>query len=146
MARCEDLMNFIISGRSQLLAEQKWPARFELSHHEIGTGMSDEEVGDFTEKVDLVVLKDYYKAVGSRTQEVVRYLRPEELDQVPDAAYLSRKLVEDGTANQHIINRIIWEREGNNKGWWLGHLGLTHNHLHRGEALTIRGILGIRNP
>ncbi len=79
------------------------------------------------------------------TKEVVRSPRPEELDEVPDSAYLSQKLVADGTAKENIIDFLIWEREGNTKGWWLGHLGLTHNHLHRGEALTIRGLQGIRN-
>jgi uncharacterized damage-inducible protein DinB len=145
MARCEDLMDFIITGRSQVLAQEDWLSRFSLSRHDIGTGMNDEEVGNFTERVDLVALKDYYQAVGQQTQKVVQKLKPEELDEVPDAAYLSSKLVEDGTANQNIVDFLIWEREGNNKGWWLVHLGLTHNHLHRGEALTIRGMQGIRN-
>ena len=145
MARCEDLMSFIVTGQSQVLQEEKWLSRFHLSRHDIGTGMTDEEVGDFTDRVDLHALKEYYNTVGKRTQEVVRSLRPEELDEVPDSAYLSQKLVADGTAKENIIDFLIWEREGNTKGWWLGHLGLTHNHLHRGEALTIRGLQGIRN-
>jgi hypothetical protein len=145
MARCEDLMNFIVSGRPQVLAEKDWLARFDLSRHDIGTGMSDEEVGNFTEIVDLAALKDYYKAVGNLTQTVVRDLKPEDLDEVPDLAYLTQRLVADGTAKNDIIDFLIGERKGNNKGWWLVHLGLTHNHLHRGEALTIRGMQGIQN-
>jgi hypothetical protein len=39
----------------------------------------------------------------------------------------------------------IWEREGQTKGWWLGHLGIGHNQMHRGQALTLRGLHGIRN-
>lgn len=145
MVRCEDLMSFIIAGQSQVLAQEEWLFRFSLSRHDIGTGMTDEEVGDFTDRVDLSVLKDYYQTVGKMTQEVAKGLRPEELDEVPDSAYLSQKLVADGTAKEDIIDLLIWEREGNTKGWCLGHLGLTHNHLHRGEALTIRGLQGIRN-
>jgi hypothetical protein len=145
MARCEDLMNFIVSGRSQLLSEKGWLARFDLSRHDIGTGMNDEEVGDFTERVDPAALKDYYKAVGNLTQTTVRDLKPEDLDEVPDPAYLTQRLVADGTARDDIVDFLIGERKGNNKGWWLVHLGLTHNHLHRGEALTNRGMQGIRN-
>ena len=145
MARCEDMMSFIITGQTQVLAQGDWLSRFDLSGHDIGTGMSDEEVGNFTERVDLAALKDYYKAVGKQTQAMVGGLKPEDLDEVPDSAYLSQKLVADGTAKDHIINFLIWEREGNNNGWWLVHLDLTHNHLHRGEALTIRGLQGIRN-
>jgi hypothetical protein len=145
MARCEDLMGFIVAGQSQVLTQGDWLSRFSLSRHDIGTGMNDEEVGDFTERVDVVALKEYYQAVGRQAQAVVQKLKPEDLDEVPDAAYLSSKLVEDGTANPNIIDFLIWEREGNNKGWWLVHLGLTHNHLHRGEALTNRGMQGIKN-
>lgn len=145
MARCEDLMGFIIAGRRQVLAEADWLSRFNLSRHDIGTGMMDEEVGDFTTRVDNAALQEYYKAVGKTTQEVVRSLRPEDLDEVPDSAYLSRKLVADGTAKENIIDFLIWEREGNTKGWWLGHLGIGHNQLHRGEALTVRGLQGVRN-
>jgi hypothetical protein len=145
MARCEDLMGFILTGHPQVLAEEEWLSRFDLSRHDIGTGMTDEEVGDFTTRVNLTTLKEYYKVVGKRTLEVVKGLRPEDLDEVPDSAYLSQKLVADGTAKENIIDFLIWEREGKNKGFWLGQLGLTHNHLHRGEALTIRGLQGIRN-
>jgi hypothetical protein len=145
MARCEDLMNFIVAGQPQLLSGADWLSRFNLTRHDIGTGMNDEEVGSFTEKVDLSILKGYYRAVGQRTQEMVKTLKPEDLDDVPDSAYLSQKLLADGTAKGNIIDFLIWEREGNVKGWWLVHLGLTHNHLHRGEALTIRGLQGIRN-
>lgn len=145
MARCEDLMDFIVAGQSQVLAQGDWLSRFSLSRHDIGTGMSDEEVDNFTERVDLVALKEYYRAVGQQTHAVVKTLKPEDLDDIPDAAYLSNKLVEDGSASPDIIDFLIWERENNNKGWWLVHLGLTHNHLHRGEALTIRGMQGIRN-
>jgi hypothetical protein len=40
---------------------------------------------------------------------------------------------------------IASEREGWSKGLWLGHMDIGHNQLRRGEALTIRSLLGIRN-
>jgi uncharacterized damage-inducible protein DinB len=144
MARCEDMTSFIIAERRQVLAEGDWLARFNLSRHDIGTGMTDEEVGNFTDEVDLAALKDYYKAVGQRTREVVQSLRPEDLDETPDSRQLRRVLFEDGTLSENIL-WVIDEREGRNKGHWLGASGLTHSNLHRGEALTIRGMQGIRN-
>ncbi|MFQ6026827.1 MAG: DinB family protein [Dehalococcoidia bacterium] len=145
MARCEDLMSFILCARRQVLSEGDWLTRFNLTQHDIGTGMQDEEVGEFTSRVDLELLGDYYSSVGRRTIEVIQGLKSEDLNEVPDSAYLSQALVADGTARENIIDFLIWEREGNTKGWWLGHLGLAHNHLHRGEALTVRGMQGIRN-
>ena len=144
MARCEDIMNVIIADRPQVLSEGAWLSRFNLSQHEIGTGMSDDEVGDFSTVIDLDVLRDYYRAVGENTQAMVRRLSPNELDEVPDSAQLSRSLAADGSVRETVIDWLIWEREGNDKGWWLGHLGLTHNYLHRGEGMIVRGLQGVR--
>jgi hypothetical protein len=46
--------------------------------------MSADEVSDLSARLDLVALRDYYTAVGQRTVEVVRSLRPEVLDEHPD--------------------------------------------------------------
>ena len=144
MARCEDLMSVIIGGRPQVISQDDWLSRFNLPEHDIATGMTDDEVGDFSMKVDIGVLRDYYRAVGEQTQQMVRGLTPGDLDGVPDSVQLSRDLVADGSARKTVIDWLIWEREGNNKGWWLGHLGLTHNFRHRGEALIVRGLQGVR--
>jgi hypothetical protein len=34
--------------------------------------------------------------------------------------------------------------QGKAKGWFLGHLGLTHNYEHSAEACVISGLLGFR--
>ena len=145
MARCEDMMGFIVAGSPQLICEGDWLPRFNLKQHDIGTGMGDDEVEGFTKHVDLGLLANYYRAVGARTVNVVGNLSSGDLDGIPDSAHLSQTLVADGTAKESIIDFLIGEREGRTKGWWLGQLGLTHNHLHRGEALTVRGMQGIRN-
>lgn len=144
MARCEDMMTMIIAGRPQLLGEADWLSRFNLSRRDIGTGMSDDEVSDFTAKVDIAALRDYYQAAGKRTRETVQSLQPADLDQFPDLSQLRRLFSAEGVLGEN-AGWVLGEREGNTKGWWLGQLGIGHNQMHRGEALTIRGLLGVRN-
>ncbi len=85
-------------------------------------------------------LRGYYNAVGRSTVEVVKTLRSQELDAMPDL----HRLHTEGICREEAMWAIS-EREGQTKGWWLGHLGLGHNQMYRGEALTIRGLQGIRN-
>ena len=119
-------------------------SRFNLDRRDIGTGMNDEEVGAFTDRVHIPTLAGYYRAVGQKTREMVGSLRPEDLDEVPDPQNLRRALLAEGAIGEDLVSWIVGEREGNTKGWWLGLLGWGHNQTHRGEALTIRGMQGIR--
>lgn len=144
MARCEDMMAMIIAGRPQLLGQAGWLSRFNLSRRDIGTGMADDEVSDFSSRVNIAALRAYYKAVGDKTQKVVRTLRPEDLDEVPDPSQLRALLSAEGALGENAgwVNQLY---DGQTKGWFLGHLGIGHNQMHRGEALTVRGLQGIRN-
>jgi uncharacterized damage-inducible protein DinB len=145
MARCEDVMSLVITGRRQVLGEGDWLTRFNLARRDIGTGMSDEEVAAFTDKVHIPTLTGYYRAVGQKTREMVGSLRPENLDEVPYPENLRRALLAEGAVGEDLISWIVGEREGNTKGWWLGHLGVNHNQMHRGEALTVLGLQGVRS-
>jgi hypothetical protein len=139
MARCEDALNLLLAGRPQVLDEEHWLPRLQVSMRDVGTGMGDDEVSDLSAQLDLVALRDYYTAVGQRTVEVVRSLRPEALDELSDLDRLRAEGVFRETALWAIV-----EREGQTKGWWLGHLGIAHNQMHRGQAVTLRRLQGIR--
>jgi hypothetical protein len=58
---------------------------------DVGTGMGDDEVSDLSARLDLVALRGYYTAVGRRTLEVVRSLRPEPWMSSPTCNACARK-------------------------------------------------------
>jgi hypothetical protein len=140
MARCEDVINVLLAERPQVLDQEDWLTRLNLSPRDVGTGMADNEVSAWSARVNLEALCGYYTAVGQSTVEVVTTLRPQALDEMPDL----HRLHTEGVFREAAMWAIS-EREGQTKGWWLGHLGLGHNQMHRGEALTIRGLQGIHN-
>jgi hypothetical protein len=84
MARYEDSLSLLLAGRPQVVDEEAWLPRLQVSLRDTGTGMRDDEVSDLSARLDLAALRDYYIAVGRRTVEVVRSLRPEALDERPD--------------------------------------------------------------
>jgi hypothetical protein len=143
MARSEDMaVNRLIANRPDVLHGEGWAPRLHVSRHDMGTGMTDEEVAAFSAGVDIAALRGYSAAVGRRTQEVVRGLRVEELDDVPDPAHVHRVLGEEEVMGPN----AAWLEPlyvGKNKGWLLLQLALRHPSGHLGQATLVRKMQGL---
>ena len=141
MARCEDVLNLMLSNQPQVIDDPDWPKRLNLSRRDIGTGMTDDEVSDFGAKVDVQTVRAYRAAVGRRTREIAQNLRPDEWDSIVDASRL-RSAVSAGA---------FGDNAGWVEGWWSGQtqgfllswLAVGHNYLHLGEAQCVRSQAGV---
>jgi len=145
LARTEDLAaNVLVAGRRQVLEEDGWLERLGLSRQDIGTGMSDDEVTEFTAQADLSAIRAYRVAVGRRTREIVSSMRPEELDDIVDPGTIERAF-----ADSVIDERAQWLRGflgGKTKAFVLGHSATGHGYMHIGEIMCLRSLLGARLP
>ena len=145
MARAEDMgVNMLVAHQPTVLEEGGWLERLGLTRHDMGAGMSDDEVGDLTQRLDFATLREYRVAVGRRTTEVVERMRPEELDELIDVESVERAY-SDGVVSE----RAAWVRQfagGKTKAFMLGHVGTGHNFMHLGEAWCLRSLLGLRLP
>lgn len=145
MARAEDMgVNMFVAGRPAVLEEGGWLARLGLAGHNMGAGMSDDEVADVTRRLNIAALRAYRAAVGRRTREVASAMRPEELDETIDISRVERAYTEGV-----IGERAGWIRDfagGKTKAFMLGHVGNGHNFMHLGEAWCVRSLLGHRLP
>jgi uncharacterized damage-inducible protein DinB len=141
MARCEDVgVNRLVADRQQVLHDGDWNERMGLDLGRFGTGMSDDEVSDFSQSVDLEGLRGYQQAVGQRTVEVVQSLRPDELDVVVDADLRRQVYHEEGVWTEAPVGTTT----GRTRGRTLAHLALTHSEQHMGAAMVIAGLQGVR--
>ena len=145
VARTEDVgANALVAGGPQTLDDGDWPARLRVARRDIGTGMTNEEVGVLSDAVDLAALRGYWDAVGRRTTEVVRALLPADLDAPVDDARVRRVFVDDGAfapAAGWVFESRMYH--GQSAGFFLAHFALTHSYVHYGEAGVVRGLLGI---
>jgi len=145
MARTEDMgVNIVVAGRKPVLEEQGWGERLGIEQRDIGAGMSDDEVSDFTRRVELDSLRAYRMAVGARTKEVLNSMRPEELDDVVDPDRIEKAFA-DGAVDE----RATWVRgayEGKTKAFVISHQAIAHSFMHLGEAWAVRSLLGRRLP
>ena len=142
MARVEDIgINRFVTDGEQVFDAGAWDQLLGVARRDLGTGMTPDEVLDLSAWIDVPALHAYWDAVEERTVAVVQDLRPEDLDTILDATHVHRVFAHDALDTPD----ALWVRdymEGQARGFFLIHLGLTHLYVHRGEAGAIRGLLG----
>lgn len=144
MARVEDAaVNAVVHAGPQVL-DDGWARRMNHDRRDVGTGMTDDEVTDFTARVDVAAVQAYRSAVGVRTRDVVRDLRPEVWDQIVGADDLTRA-ARDGAFRVDLsaviaIGKHPWQ--GHTRADQLGSSAIRHNMGHIGEAVTLRSLGG----
>jgi DinB superfamily len=141
LARCEDVgVNRVVAQRPPLLTGGAWSRSLRVPRLDIATGMTEAEVAEFSETVDVADLCHYWRRVSQTTIDVVLGLRPDILDEVIDPDYLHQVIAADGMLGDNAGDvEPFWE--GRTKGWFLIQLGLRHNYTHLCEAFQVRGQL-----
>ncbi len=144
IARCEDLgiNKFVLSG-TQVLDEGDWQKRLNIFRHDIGTGMTTEEVEEFSRNINVAELFKYSNAVAEKTQKTIKMLDFKKLNETHEALYIHDTLFNENKFDE----RSIWVENvylNKTKGWFLGHLGLTHGKGHLGQIILIRKLLGLK--
>ena len=137
MTRCEDVtMNLLAAGRPQVLLQEGWLARMQISAQDTGNAMAAAQVADFSTAIDLEALQAYRRSVGRRTRLIAMTLLPEQLKQKVDPTRL-RQITHEGA---------VVEAASGLLDYWSG---LTiagillmpptrHNFVHWNEALRIK--------
>ncbi len=142
MTRAEDVgMNVVIAERPQVLDEGAWLPHMNILRRDVGTGMTEPEVDELNERINLDALLAYRVAVGLRTREIIRDLQPEVLDEVIDAALVQR--ARDERAFGPNAEWVPERWEGKIKAFTLSWTVLGHSLFTLGECYVIRGLLGL---
>jgi hypothetical protein len=141
MARTEDAaVNPVIAARDQVLDED-WIRRMNVPWRTIGTGMTTDEVTEMSTRADVAAVRAYRSAVGRRTQEVVRALRPEAWDEIVEAPDIRRAAA--AGALRDWVEGASYPWLGWTRAEQLASSALRHNSAHIGEAVTIRSLAGV---
>jgi hypothetical protein len=143
MTRCEDVgINRLVCESSQVFDEDNWAEKLNVSRRDIGTSMTFQEVIDLSSKINLVALSNYNLQVAQKVQSTIQNVKPEDLDKIPNSIYLHKVLFDEGA----LCKNSEWVAEhyfNKTKGWFLGHLGLTHGKGHLGQIIFIKKLYGL---
>jgi len=142
MARTEDVaVNLVVAGRSQVL-DDDWVGRLNVPWRTIGTGMSNDQVAELTERADVAAVRAYRSAVGRRTREVVTALQPEAWDEIVGMPDTARAHVDGAFARGWVDGSGYPAWQGHPRAAQLQSSAITHNAIHLGEAITVRSQAG----
>ena len=144
LARAEDVgVNRFAYDRRQVFDDGGWAGRVGAGRRDLGTGMTSDEVTALSAGVDAGALREYWRAVGDRTVEIVRGEGDRGWDDVVDAARIRRTIREDGDYGPNLnAERVEAFYGGMTRGWAFAHMALTHSFGHFYEASVVRGMLG----
>jgi hypothetical protein len=141
MARTEDAnVNLVVVDGRQVF-DDGWARRLNVGRADIGTGMTEDEVGDLTERLDIAVARAYRNAVGRRTREVVASLSDGVLDEIVGPADVARASAVGAIGARAEWLVAFWQNQS--RATRLTTVGITHNALHLGEAQTLRSFAGL---
>ena len=133
------MVNLVVSAGHQVF-DDAWGKRLGVGRRDIGTGMTDAEVTDFSRRLDLGASRAYRNAVGRRTREVVAGLRVGAWDEIIAPLDVKRAVAADAFGPHAGWVEKLWQ--GVSRANRLGATALAHNAMHLGEAVVIRGQLG----
>lgn len=140
ITRIEDVtVNVVLAGRPQVLFEGGFYPRLNVAERDVGTGMTADEVGEFSDAVDLSGLRQYRTAAGRRTREIVAGLAPEVLDGVVDPVRVDQAA--SLGAFRPNATRLVDLWKGKSRAWLLYWPVVGHSHFHLGHARWVRKLV-----
>lgn len=138
IARIEDLVgNVLIAEQPQILNEE-WLKALNIHVKDTGNAMSDEQIMDFSRRIDTCELIHYRNAVGCQTRAILKALTAHDLKRKPSEDALDRLIREGGLLEE---TDSIWLLK-----FWGKHtvaglilLPLTRHHLmHLSDSYAIK--------
>jgi hypothetical protein len=137
LARIEDVtMNLLVAGSPQLAHRDGWLKRMGITARDTGNAMDKASVARLSAAIDIEALRAYRLAVGRRTREIVKRLKPEELKQKVDPARLQRVMAEGAIVEAARGIADYWSKR--TIAGLLLMPPTRHNFVHLNEALRIK--------
>jgi len=144
-ARIEDVaLNRFLTDRPQVLEE--WIGRLAVPRRDVGTGMTDAQVGDLSARIDLQALRGYLGAVTARTLAAVGMLRGSDLEVPVPGDRVKRVVLTEGVVAPGAEWLTEFWAAGRSRAWTLAQTALLHPYGHYYEARVAAGLLGSRSP
>lgn len=141
MARAEDATVSLVTAAEPQVLDDGWLRRLAVSRRDIGTGMTDAEVAELSERIDLAAVRAYRSAVGRRTREIAARLPPARWAEAIAPADTERMLAQGALSPKaEFVAKVFQKRT---RGGLLGSIAITHTATHLGEATCVRSQAGL---
>lgn len=137
LARIEDItMNLLVAGTAQVFTSHGWAARVKTDIFHSGNAMAHPDIAALSARIDIRALRLYRQAVGRRTRQIVRKLKPQDYNLKLDPRRI-QDVMEQGALPPEAIGILgYWSRR--TVSGLLLMPPTRHNFLHLNEGLRIK--------
>lgn len=136
IGRIEDItMNILIADEQQVMSCDNWIAKLNIEACDTGNAMNDKEIERLSKSIDIKALQEYRNAVGKKTRDIIRTLKPEDLKKKIEPCKLKRVLDEGAVVTEAKGLLDYWGRKT-----YAGLLlmpATRHNLVHLNESFRI---------
>jgi hypothetical protein len=129
-------MNLLVAGSPQILNQDNWLGLMKIKVRDTGNAMDKDDVSKFSTAINIEALRAYRLAVGRRTREIIKKLRPETLMEKVEPARLERVMAERAVVEA--ASGIVDYWGGRNIAGLLLMPATRHNLIHLNEALQLK--------
>lgn len=112
--RIEDItMNILVAGSEQVFNIGDWKEKINSKIVDTGNAMTEEDIMEFSKNINMEELKKYRVAVGRRTREIIKNLKPSDMKRKIEKDRLNRVLKEGAVLDVEGANWLIdfWGRK-----------------------------------
>jgi hypothetical protein len=113
MTRVEDLVSSLLLGNREPVLRDSWLVKLGTDIRDTGNAMTSKEIVEFSRVIDIKELREYRMVVGRMTQNILKSLKPEDLNMKPGVKQLDR-IIETGGVIDHpdsLWLRTFWGRK-----------------------------------
>jgi hypothetical protein len=140
VARGEDWgINAMVRGEEQVLHRESWGDRLGIERLDWGFGMSDADVTELSQSLDLDALRGYFDAVGAATRSFMETFDFDDLDAPLDVEARLATVPESLGPTPEELRTLVTPQTTNR--WFINVLSISDVYLHWGEVATVAGTL-----
>lgn len=132
-------MNLLVADKSQVLLRDEWYEKLGIQVKNTGNGMSDKEIRNLGNDIDIRCLRAYRMAVGRESRKIARRLKPSDFKCKIDPSRIQR--IWDEHAMLPKADGIVNYWSNRTLGGLLLMPPTRHCFLHLNEARLIRSAL-----
>lgn len=138
-ARIEDItINLLVDGGTQVLNSGNWKKKINSIISDTGNALNEEEILEFSKRINMQELKNYRIAVGKKTQEIVKNLTYDDMKKKFEKNQLQRIIDEGAVLDVEASNWLIdfWGKK--NVAGILLMPGTRHHLVHLNESFRAK--------
>ncbi len=141
LARIEDItMNILVASQAQVIHSEKWLEKMNVQIQDTGNAMTDEEIVDFSSRLNMQALRNYRIAVGRKTREIISGFKAVDLKRKMNNPQNLARILEEGAVLEHPDSKWLVDFWGRKNVAGILLMPVTrHQMVHIHDSIRLKG-------